>query len=272
MSAPAAGCYLTAFSGGAQQERFEGGAHTLAERLAAALDPPVLLGVPVRRVRLDAGPRVLVEGPGLSLAGGHAVLAVPPGMAARIDVRGPGGAPTRPVARPPAGRGSAVKLHLVYERPFWREAGLSGWAAGDRGPVRFTVDDSAGRGGAGVLIGFVTGGDARRWAATPPAERRRAVLARVTRWFGPEAGEPVAFLQQDWQAEEFVEGCWAAVPEFGAWTTPRPAPGGRERDGGLHFCGTEHSGAFYGHLEGAVRSGRAVAARVLGAPAGEAAP
>ncbi|WP_428965932.1 flavin monoamine oxidase family protein [Micromonospora fluostatini] len=266
--------YLTAFAGGAQQDRFTGGAQSLADRMAAALPRPVRLGTPVTDLYPDQSGTgtgrglVRVVGPGLVVRCAQVVVAVPPGPATRIRLRLPG---VSPPPGPPRTRGAAVKLHLVYERPFWTDAGLSGWVTAGTGPLRYVVDDSAGRDGLGVLVGFVTGPDARQYAALSAAARRAAVLDRLAGWFGPAARTPLALLDRDWQAEPTVEGCYAAVPEPGWWTTEGPpwSPAAPDRPvttvGPVHWAGTERSPLFYGHLEGAVRSGQEAARRILAA-------
>ncbi|MEV7228187.1 FAD-dependent oxidoreductase [Polymorphospora sp. NPDC051019] len=258
--------YLTAFSGGAQQDRIAGGAHLLADRMAAALARPVRLGTPVTDLRPGDGSHpVRVVGPGLAVRCAWVVVAVPPGPAARIRSLPPG------VRQPPAPArtmGATVKLHLVYDRPFWTDAGLSGWVTAGTGPLRYVVDDSAGRAGLGVLVGFVTGPDAHRYAAQAPAVRRAAVLDRLAGWFGPAARRPLALLERDWQAEPTVEGCYAAVPEPGWWTTAgRPPWSATAPDGPVLWAGTERSPEFYGHLEGAVRSGQRAARQIVAADA-----
>ncbi|MFY1696074.1 flavin monoamine oxidase family protein [Solwaraspora sp. WMMA2101] len=264
--------YLTAFAGGAQQDRFVGGAHQLAERMAAALTRPVRHGAEVTDLyavpsagrpgaRPGHGP-VRVVGPGLSVLGTHVVVAVPPGPANRIRLHLP--SVHRP-AQPARTRGATVKLHLIYERPFWREAGLSGWVTARTGPLRYVVDDSAGRDGLGVLVGFVTGPDASRYAAGSGAARRVALLDRLAGWFGPTARQPLAVLERDWQAESTVEGCYAAVPEPGWWTAAGPPWPTTAADGPVRWAGTERCAQFYGHLEGAVRSGQETARRIIAA-------
>ncbi|TDB70269.1 FAD-dependent oxidoreductase, partial [Micromonospora sp. KC723] len=220
--------YLTAFAGGAQQDRFAGGAHQLAERMAAALARPVRLGSPVTDLHAEqpapGGTRpatgsIRVVGPQLSVRCARVVVAVPPGPTARIRLRLPG------VRRPPGPartRGATVKLHVIYDRPFWADHGLSGWVTAGAGPLRYVVDDSAGRDGLGVLVGFVTGPDARAYGRLPGAARRTAVLDRLVTWFGPAARRPLALLERDWQVEPTVEGCYAAVPEPGWWTGVGP--------------------------------------------------
>ncbi|MFF3553860.1 flavin monoamine oxidase family protein [Streptomyces tsukubensis] len=254
--------YLTAFSGGAQQERIDGGAHLLADRLAGALAVPPELGTAVHRI--SGGDRVRLAGQGFTVECAHVVVAVPPGPAGRIAVDPPG------ACAPSWSRvgGAAIKLHLVYDRPFWREDGLSGWVTADRGPVRYLVDDSAGREGMGVLVAFLTGAQAEAHRVRPAAARRNAVLEALAGWFGSPALRPLAYRERDWHAEPFVEGCYAAVPEPGWWTTEGPPWGRPDADRTVHWAGSERHHAFYGHMEGAVRSGRTAAEAVLGFEAG----
>jgi monoamine oxidase len=119
----------------------------------------------------------------------------------------------------------------------------------------------------GVLVAFLTGSDAAAYASQTPARRRAEVLGTLSRWFGAPAERPLAYLEKNWRSERFVEGCYAAVPEQGWWARAGKAalavrrPGG---DGRIVWAGTERSPAFYGHLEGAVRSGRDAARSVLG--------
>ncbi|HEY1176098.1 MAG TPA: FAD-dependent oxidoreductase, partial [Phytomonospora sp.] len=147
--------YLNAFEGGAQQDRVEGGAHQICERLAVNLD--VRLGMPVRSIE-SAGTGVTIT----TDAGPHhadaVVVAIPPVLADAIDIR-PRLAVPRSTAR--TAPGCAVKAHIVYPAPLWRDHGLSGWSVNAHGPLLSTVDDSP-EGGPGVLTGFVTGAEAHR--------------------------------------------------------------------------------------------------------------
>jgi monoamine oxidase len=256
--------YLTAFSGGAQQDRFADGAHALCERLAASLAEPPRLRTPVTRIRTHLRGRLLVQGPGIAVECAQAVIAVPPGPAARIVI-GPAGAGPD-ASRPSRSRssGGAIKLHVVYDRPFWADAGLSGWVTADGGPVRYVTDDSAGRDGLGVLVAFLTGSCAAAYAAQPPAQRRADVLSSLSRWFGAAADRPLEYVETDWRSQPFVEGCYAAVPPRGWWAETGPmAFTGRPADERIRWAGTERSPAFYGHLEGAVRSGLHAARSLL---------
>jgi monoamine oxidase len=156
-----------------------------------------------------------------------------------------------------------VKTFAAYRTPFWREQGLNGQAASDVGPVKVTFDVSPPGAEIGVLLGFVEGGEARRWQRLDVAERRREVLACFVRYFGSAAETPNVYLEKDWSAEEFTRGCYGAHFAPGVWTsygdTLRP-PVGR-----LHWAGAEYAVEWNGYMEGAVRSGAATAQEVLAA-------
>ncbi|MGI5242465.1 flavin monoamine oxidase family protein [Dactylosporangium sp. CA-139066] len=244
--------YLNAFEGGAQDARVDGGAHRAAQLLAERLGDRVVLGHPVASIHQDAH-GVTVDGQWRADA---VVVAVPPLLADAIDFR-PG------LPAPRAGRatvpGCAVKVHLVYPAPLWREDGLSGWSVSAAGPLTSTVDDSP-AGGPGVLTGFVTGADAHRFAALGDGERRAAAVRQAARLF-PGLGEPVAVHVTDWVHERYSRGCYAALMGPGDWIAAGPriaAPVHR-----VHWAGTETSTEFFGLMEGAIRSGHRAATEVI---------
>lgn len=250
--------YLTAFASGAQEFRFVGGAHTLAERLAARLAQRIRTRQPVRRVTQTAT-SLQVYAERLTVECEHVVLATGPGPERFIDLEVP--QPDRSAIPVPA-CGATVKLHFLYPSPFWRERGLSGWVTADRPPLRFLVDDSNGRGGVGVLVGFLTGEEARAWSGG--AVKQHELTTRIAEWLGADALSPLQVLAQDWLRDPWVQGCYAAVPSLGGWTRARPISSARPwgTTSRVHRVGTEYSPYFYGHMEGAVRSARAVAEEI----------
>ena len=247
--------------GGAQERRFHQGAQAIAVRLAEALGERVVLGAPVRAVRHDqAG--VVVEADGHAVTARRAILAVPPALAGRIAYRPPLPAwRSQLTQRVPMG--SVVKVHALYEQPFWRQDGLSGLVVSDRGPVEIVYDNSPDGGAPGVLVGFVEGQDARDWARRGPAERRAAALQCLVRYFGEPAGRPRELLERSWAEEEYSGGCFAGYFPPGVWTAYGPAL--REPVGPLHWAGTETATVWNAHMDGAVRSGERAAAEVLAA-------
>ena len=248
--------YLNAFEGGAQQDRVDGGAHQICEYLAAGLGERVLLGHPVDAIHQD-GAIVSVHSGRSMFRGDSVVVAVPPLLADAIEYR-----PGLPVRRAGerTGRGCAVKVHLIYPEPLWRNAGLSGWSVSARGPLLSTVDDSPADGSLGVLTGFVTGAEAYRFSALDPEARRAQARAHVATLF-PELPPPSAVHVTDWVGAEYSRGCYAALFGPGDWVRLGPqltTPHGR-----VHWAGTETSTEFFGLMEGAIRSGHRVAVEVL---------
>jgi len=219
----------------------------------------VVLKAPVKRIAQTAK-GVKVTAVGGSVSAKLAIVAVPPTLAARIEYE-----PLLPVLRDQltqrAPMGSYAKVDAVYERPFWREEGLTGQAVSVNGPVRVTFDSTPKEGSPGILLGFIGGTDARGWYALPPAQRRHAVLDNLANYFGEKARSPLQYIENAWAEERFSRGDpVAGLPpgvllDFG---TALRAPVGR-----IHWAGTETSDFWVGYMDGAVRSGERAAKEVL---------
>jgi monoamine oxidase len=252
---------LMATAGGAQERRFHQGAQEISIRLAESLGDRVVLGAPAQVVRHGDG-RVVVEAEARAVTAGRAILAVPPAIAGRIGYR-----PAMPgwrnqlTQRVPMG--SVIKVHAIYEEPFWRNEGLSGFVVSDSGPVRIVYDNSPEDGSPGVLVGFIEGEQARTWARRNPADRRAGVLACLADYFGERAGRPRELLERSWADEEYSGGCFAGYFPPGVWTSFGQAL--REPIGRLHWAGTETATAWTAYMEGAVQSGQRAADEVLAA-------
>ncbi len=245
--------------GGAQEVRFEGGSQILALRMAAELGERVVLRAPVRAVDQDARTVTVHSDAGIWTAD-RAVVATPPALAARIA--------WHPLLPPQQDQlfqrlafGGLMKVHAVYDEPFWRADGLSGMGAFRSGsPLSSMWDNTPDSGGPGVLLGFLGGRHWRDWAHRPAAERRAAVLRSFALVAGRPALRPRDYFEQDWTAEEWTRGGPTAVATPGVLTGLgewRDRPFGRVR-----WAGSEHSNHWNGYLDGAVRSGRD-AARAL---------
>ena len=126
--------------GGAQMSRFHGGSQVIALKIARALGTRVVLSSPVRRISQDRS-GVTVQSDRLTVKAKRAIVAIPPTLAGRIDYQ-----PILPFERDQLtqryGQGTLTKVAAVYDRPFWRDQGLSGQAFSTTGPVVATFDDS----------------------------------------------------------------------------------------------------------------------------------
>ena len=245
---------LVEIEGGAQERRFVGGAQTLADRWAADLGV-VVTGAPVRRIAHDGGEVVVTSDRG-AVAARRAIVAVPPPVAARIELD-PAGPARRDQLVQRCAMGAIVKLIVAYERPFWRERGLSGEAVAlGGGPVAVTFDNCSHDLRQPALLAFVQAAAARRWTGD-----RGAVLAQLARWFGDEARRPVAVEAVDWAAEPWSRGCPVGVTAPRALTSTGTTL--REPVGRVHFAGTETATEWTGYIEGALESGERAAREVI---------
>jgi monoamine oxidase len=253
---------LTDAEGGAQQDRVVGGTQLISIRMAEQLGRrAVELSTPVRAIR--HGPDgVRIQSDRLNVSAKAAVVAIPPTLAGRIAYDPPLPAVRDGLTQRMA-MGSVVKCMAIYERPFWRERGLSGAVTSVTGPVSVGFDNSPPDGSPGVLMGFLEGGAARAHADLEMDARREAVAACFARMFGPEAGQPIEYVDRSWRAEEWSRGCYGGFMPPGAWTDHGPAL--REPIGPLHWAGTETATVWNGYMDGAVTSGERAASEVLAA-------
>lgn len=245
--------------GGAQMSRFVGGSQLLPERLAASLGSRVMLGQVARTV-VQGAKGVQVTTDRATVSGRRVIMAMPPALAGRIRYD-----PLLPEARDQLmqrmAQGNLVKATAVYDRPFWRDAGLNGQTVSLDGLANVTFDDSPEDGSKGVLLSFVGGDAARRYFSLSATDRRQAVLNDYANYFGPQALRPTTYIESNWAAEEFTRGCPVGLGtpgtifEYG-FTIRQPV-------GLIHWAGTETSNYWNGYMDGAVRAGQRAAQEVL---------
>ncbi len=142
-----------------------------------------------------------------------------------------------------------AKFFALYDRPFWREAGLSGTAQSMVGPMP-EMHDATTASGQAALFGFLGVGADQR-AALGEAALTHACLDQLARLFGPEARRPRATLFKDWAADPLTatgaDGAGGGHPaaELAPWVTgPWQAC--------LALGGSETSPSEPGYLAGAV--------------------
>ena len=245
---------------GAQQWRIEGGSQRLAEAIAAELGDALRLRAAVESIGVkEEGAEVEIRG-SKGLLARRVIVAVPAPLRDRIRFQPalPKGSAAVAGATP---FGRLIKCAAVYDRPFWRDGGLSGEALSDVGPATLTFDNSPPGGRPGVMLGFVGGADAETHVTLGEEERRERVLACFARLFGDEALAPRQYVEQDWGAEEWSGGGPTFILPPGAWAAA--GPGLREPVGPIHWAGSETATRWAGFMDGAVRSGERAAAEVL---------
>jgi len=246
---------------GAQESRFVGGTQRITDRMTKALGKRVITRAPVSRIR-QTKRGVSVTAKGVSVTAKQAIVAIPPALASRIEY-----SPALPAKRDQltqrTSQGTLMKVSCVYDAPFWREAGLNGSAVSYEGPVQVTYDGSppGADPDVGVIFGFVGGDLQRDFISLSPDDRKAAVLANFTKYFGDQAASPTDYFESDWTAEKWSRGgpvgftSPGALVELGRFL--------REPVGRIHWAGTETAGYWVGYMDGAIRSGERAAAEVL---------
>ena len=244
----------------AQESRLVGGTQQLAHGLAEALGDRVYLSHPAQAIR-QTEDRLTVITENTDFSAQRVIVAIPPALVSRIHFT-----PGLPTAREQLNQrmpmGATIKCHALYDRPFWRDAGWSGEVVGDGQPITVAFDNTD-QGGKAALVAFIVGQPARRWAQETMDARREAVLSALVRYFGPEAGSPMKYIDKDWGAEPWTGGCPIGVPTLGTLSTyghALRAPVGR-----IHWAGTETATQWMGYMDGALQAGERAAKEVLGA-------
>ncbi|MEL4503673.1 NAD(P)/FAD-dependent oxidoreductase [Luteococcus sp. H138] len=250
---------LIAVNGGVQQQRIAGGIVQICELLAEPLGDRVRLGQEVRGIRQEADVVTVILADGTELQARDVVITLPPRLVCGLEFT-----PALPEWRSQMAQkvpaGNVIKAALVYEAPWWRRAGLSGQLGSDEGAMRVIFDNSGPNDKHGVLMGFFEGDSSV--GKRSGFLRQRAMEETVKAAFGAEHPAPIAYVDRDWAAEEFTGGCHGAHFAPGVWTTSGPALAASE--GRVHFAGAEYASKYNGYMEGAVRSGEAVAQTLLG--------
>jgi monoamine oxidase len=257
---------------GAQDSRLVGGAQRVSKLVADDLGDRVVLSSPVRKISQGNGAaRVLSDR--LQVVSRSVIVATPAHLAGRIQYDPPlgtfdGGIRDQLVQRMPMG--STIKVQCSYPTPFWRAQGLAGQVTSDTGPIKITFDNSPYPDSLpGILVGFMEGDDGRTWGQKSTAERRQATIDCFVRYFGSQAANPLNYWEMVWAAETYTGGCYGSFLPTGVWTGYGPA---LSRPLGLiHWAGSELSPLWNGYMDGAVRSGEAIAGEVaaaIGSPQG----
>lgn len=172
---------LFSIENGAQENLVDGGAGSIAQRVADLLGDAVRLRAPVRAVAQDDD-RVVVRADGLEVTARQAVVAMPPALIAEVAFE-----PALPSDRATLYRnavgGVETKTLVVYDEPFWRADGFSGQSAEPGSAAEVTIDATPSRGVPGVLAACTFGAVAERVDALDVADRRSAVLDALVQRF-----------------------------------------------------------------------------------------
>ena len=234
--------------------RLDGGMGRLVEELARAL--------PIGKIRTaeavthlhQIDRSVLAHHTSGSITANRVVLALPPRIAAET-IRYEPALPEKVIAAMtavPTWMAGQAKILAVYDKPHWREAGLSGDAASQRGPMVELHDASPANGGPYAIFGFVgLAAHARALRATDVIIAARQQLVSL---FGPAMANPLFIEMTDWAQEPQISTRLDQTPpsnhpSYGLPTALRDVWGAK-----ILFGSTEMASESGGYMEGALEA------------------
>lgn len=211
----------------------------------------------------EAGVELVLEN-GDVIKGQRTVLALPPRVAAGIHFE-PELSKAERLAMTNVSTWMAgqAKCIAVYDKPFWRDLGLSGDATSRRGPMVEIHDACDPVSGLAALFGFI--GIPVNTRVNKADEIQKAAIKQLERLFGGEAIAPKAIFYQDWalESETSTPQDMEPVYEHPQYGTPNVLANiwGQR----LYFGSTEMADEFGGYLEGALESAEYLAGVIINA-------
>ncbi|MFT4216428.1 MAG: NAD(P)/FAD-dependent oxidoreductase [Micropruina sp.] len=240
-------------------KRVVGGLQRVPLALAERLGDDVFLNQPVRTLKWgDDGVTAIADG--VTVHARQAILALAPVLYHRISF-----VPPMPRLQHQLHQhlsmGFVIKVHAVYDRPFWREQGLSGTAFSPYELSHEAYDNTNHGDERGTLVGFVSDRNADDVFRVSADERKQRILESLSHYYGPEALNPLVYYESDWGSEEWTRGAYAASFDLGG--LHRYGADLRTPVGPIRFACSDLAGAGYQHVDGAIRMGRLVAHQIL---------
>ncbi|NKX51879.1 FAD-dependent oxidoreductase [Arthrobacter deserti] len=246
-------------------KRVVGGMQQVSQRLAGQLGADVVLSSPVRTLRWPgedggAGEGVTAVSDNVTVKARYAVMAVPPNLYSRVSYEPP--LPRRQhQMHQHQSLGLVIKVHAVYETPFWREEGLSGTCFGAGALVQEDYDNTNHGDSRGTLVGFVSDEKADAVFELAAGERKAAILPSIADYPGGQALTPADYYESDWGSEEWTRGAYAASYDLGG--LHRYGKDQLKPVGPIYWASSDLAAEGYQHVDGAIRLGEATAAGIV---------
>lgn len=241
--------------------RVVGGMQSVSEAMHAGLpEDSVQLSSPVRTIAWDPAGGATVFSDRLTVRAREVVVAVPPNLYSRISFEPPLPRLQHQMHQHQS-MGLVIKVHAVYDRPFWREQGLSGTGFGPNEICQEVYDNTNHLDGRGTLVAFVSDELADQMFSLPAEERRESILRSLAAYLGEQALTPEVYYESDFGAEEWTRGAYAASFDIGGLS--RYGAHQRSAVGPLHWACSDLAAEGYQHVDGALRQGRRAAQDIV---------
>lgn len=240
-------------------KRVVGGMQQVSLLQAAELGSDVVLNSPVRTINWSEN-AVTVVSDEATVNARYVIMAVPPNLYSRVSFNPP--LPRRQhQMHQHQSLGLVIKVHAVYETPFWREAGLSGTGFSAGALVQEVYDNTNHGDSRGTLVGFVSDEKADAVFELSAEDRKKAILESIAGFLGDQALTPEVYYESDWGSEEWTRGAYASSYDLGG--LHRYGKDQHANVGPIYWSSSDLAAEGYQHVDGAVRMGQATAARIV---------
>ncbi|MGA7204555.1 MAG: NAD(P)/FAD-dependent oxidoreductase [Specibacter sp.] len=244
-------------------KRVVGGMQGVSIALAGKLGENVILNSAARTVRWDEADgdyRVTVTSDNAVVNAKRVVMAVPPNLYSRVSFDPP--LPRRQhQMHQHQSLGLVIKVHAVYDTPFWREDGLCGTGFSASSLVQEVYDNTNHEDPRGTLVAFISDEKADYAFSLSPEQRKKEITAALADFLGDAAAEPVVYYESDWGSEEWTRGAYAASYDLGG--LHRYGPDQLTPVGPIHWSCSDLAAEGYQHVDGAVRMGQFTAKKLI---------
>lgn len=233
--------------------RIRGGNSQLPQVFAQALRQPVILNAPVTEVKQTPLGVQITHANG-QVSGDYAIIAtpLPPLRTVRFE---PALSAELQQAIAEINYGSHVKVMGQFNHRFWQHKQPHLPIVTDL-PMGFVSDTTAHQPGKpGILTAYVSGKYGRQLGAMEEQARIQTILSQLTDIYPYSNTSTISTISTVWSQDPWVRGSYSAYGP-GQMTTLWPVL--RRPYGRLLFAG-EHTDAYIGYMEGAVRSGQRTA-------------
>ncbi len=162
--------------------------------------------------------------------------------------------------------GSVIKVSLTYEHPFWHDYEMDGEAVPVEGIVYgdydgLSVSDSSKEGDHPRLTVFIGGDLAKDWVDRSEQDRHQFVLNRMRDVLGDQVEEYLDYRESIWVDHPYYGGGYSGQVHVAG--LPESPDKLRTPFQLSIFASTELAEAFPGFMEGALRSGKSAAEKII---------
>ncbi len=250
--------YFESAYNGPSAYRIADGSIALIDRLASSLKEKIHLNTKISHVS-EIGGKIILQTDDKTYSAEKAIITVPPKLATTIDFN-----PELPknltqlMEQTHTWMSNAIKVGLLFKKPFWREKKLSGTIIGQVGPVIELYDHCDLDKNTFGLMGFVNEG----LREVTPQARKERILNYLEKYLGSEVLNYTDYFEKDWSEDSFtscenLKSIYMS-PQYGNTVFHDFYYNNK-----LLFSGTETSPTHGGYLDGAVYSGLDAAHKLL---------